>query len=220
MSCSRSTARGLVGEDGSSHHGVFDVAYLRTLPGLVLMAPRDENELRSMLRTAVAYEGGPIAVRYPRAPVEGVAPEPARLLEIGKGQLLREGADVALVALGTMVLPAVAAAERLAKEGIRASVFDARFVQPLDAEAIGQLAALTGRVVTIEEAVLAGGFGSAVLEALGDAGTPVPVLRLGVPDTLVPHGTRGQLLEQLGLTPEGIARSVSAWIADTAPVVP
>jgi 1-deoxy-D-xylulose-5-phosphate synthase len=211
---------GLVGEDGSSHHGVFDIAYLRSLPGLVLMAPRDENELRSMLRTAVAYEGGPIAVRYPRAPVEGVAPEPARLLEIGKGQLLREGADVALVALGTMVLPAVAAAERMAKEGIRASVFDARFVQPLDAEAILAIAQKVGRVVTIEEAVLAGGFGSAVLEALGDGGVTVPVLRLGVPDTLVPHGTRGQLLEQLGLTPEGIARSVSAWIADTAPVIP
>ena len=211
---------GLVGEDGASHHGVFDIAYLRSLPGLVLMAPRDENELRSMLRTAVASEGGPIAIRYPRAPVEGVAPEPARLLEIGKGQVLREGADVALVALGTMVLPAVAAAERLAQEGIRATVFDARFVQPLDAEAIRHLAALTGRIVTLEEAVLAGGFGSAVLEALANEGVTVPVLRLGVPDTLVPHGTRGQLLAQLGLTPEGIARSVSAWIADTAPVVP
>jgi 1-deoxy-D-xylulose-5-phosphate synthase len=211
---------GLVGEDGSSHHGVFDIAYLRSLPGLVLMAPRDENELRSMLRTAVAYEGGPIAVRYPRAPVEGVAPEPARLLEIGKGQVLKEGADVALVALGTMVLPAVAAAERLAKEGIRATVFDARFVQPIDAEALRQLAAKTGRIVTIEEAVLAGGFGSAVLESLTRDGLTPPVLRLGVPDTLVPPGTRSQLLEQLGLTPEGIARAVSAWIADTAPVVP
>jgi 1-deoxy-D-xylulose-5-phosphate synthase len=211
---------GLVGEDGSSHHGVFDIAYLRSLPGLVLMAPRDENELRSMLRTAVAYEGGPIAVRYPRAPVEGVAPEPARLLEIGKGQLLREGDDVALVALGTMVLPAVAAAEPLAKDGVKATVFDARFVQPLDHDALHAIARKAGRIVTIEEAVLAGGFGSAVLESLAQGGFQVPVLRLGVPDSLVPHGTRTQLLEQLGLTPGGIARSVSAWIADTAPVVP
>ena len=211
---------GLVGEDGASHHGVFDIAYLRSLPDMVLMSPRDENELRSMMRTAVAFEGGPIAVRYPRAPVEGVAPEPARLLEIGKGQVLREGEDVVLVALGTMVMPALAAAERLAKEGIHATVFDARFVQPIDAEALRQFATRIGRIVTIEEAVLAGGFGSAVLESLAKHNLSPPVLRLGVPDRLVPHGTRAQLLDQLGLTPEGITRSVQAWTSDTAPVLP
>ena len=211
---------GLVGEDGASHHGVFDIAYLRSLPDLVLMAPRDENELRSMMKTAVAYGKGPIAVRYPRAPVEGVAPEPARKLEIGKGQLLREGKDVAIIALGTMVLPAVAAAERLEREGIRAAVFDARFVQPLDAEAITALVSRAGRVVTVEEAVLAGGFGSAVLEVLADRGIAVPALRLGVPDTLVPHGTRAQLLDRLGLTPEGLASRIGAWVATTQPVLP
>jgi 1-deoxy-D-xylulose-5-phosphate synthase len=199
---------------------VFDIAYLRSLPDMVLMAPRDENELRSMMKTAIAYEGGPIAVRYPRAPVEGVAPEPARRLEIGKGQLLRDGADVAIIALGTMVLPAVAAAERLEREGIRAAVFDARFVQPLDAEAIVALARRCGRVVTIEEAVLAGGFGSAVLEALAAHGVTVPSLRLGVPDTLVPHGTRGQLLEGLGLTPDGLTSRIGAWLAAGEPVLP
>jgi 1-deoxy-D-xylulose-5-phosphate synthase len=211
---------GLVGEDGASHHGVFDIAYLRSLPDLVLMAPRDENELRSMMKTAVAWGKGPIAVRYPRAPVEGVAPEPARLLEIGKGQLLREGTDVAIIALGTMVLPAVAAAEQLERDGIRAAVFDARFVQPLDGEAIAALATRAGRIVTVEEAVLAGGFGSAVLESLAARGVSVPALRLGVPDTLVPHGTRAQLLARLGLTPEGLAGRIGAWLATTEPVLP
>jgi 1-deoxy-D-xylulose-5-phosphate synthase len=211
---------GLVGEDGSSHHGVFDIAFLRSLPGTTIMAPRDENELRSMIKTAIALPAGPIAVRYPRAPVEGVAPEPPRRLELGKGQLLRAGEDVGIVALGTMVLPAVAAAERLAQEGIRAAVFDARFVQPLDRAAIEELARKTGRLVTIEEHVLAGGFGSAVLEALADARLAAPVLRLGVPDRLVPHGTRAQLLELVGLTPERIAKSVGAWLAETTPVLP
>ncbi len=211
---------GLVGEDGASHHGVFDIAYLRSLPDVVLMAPRDENELRSMMKTAIAWGRGPIAVRYPRAPVEGVAPEPARLLEIGRGQLLRDGADVAIVALGTMVLPAVAAAERLEREGVRAAVFDARFVQPLDADAIAELAARCGRVVTVEEAVLAGGFGSAVLESLAARNLPTPVLRLGVPDILVPHATRAQQLASLGLTPEGLAASIGAWVATTQPVLP
>jgi 1-deoxy-D-xylulose-5-phosphate synthase len=211
---------GLVGEDGSSHHGVFDIAFLRTLPGTTIMAPRDENELRSMMKTAIATPGGPIAVRYPRAPVEGVAPEPARKLELGKGQLLRAGEDVAIVALGTMVAPAVDAADRLAKEGIQAAVFDARFVHPLDRAAIVELAQKTGRLVTIEEHVLAGGFGSAVLECLADARLATPVLRLGVPDRLVPHGTRAQLLELVGLTPERIAKTVGAWLSETTPVLP
>jgi len=211
---------GLVGEDGASHHGVFDIAYLRSLPGVVLMAPRDENELRSMVKTAVAWGKGPIAIRYPRAPVEGVAPEPARRLEIGKGQLLRDGADVAIIALGTMVLPAVVAAERLEREGVRAAVFDARFVQPLDGDAIAELAARCGRIVTVEEAVLAGGFGSAVLESLAARNLPTPVLRLGIPDLLVPHGTRAQQLAGLGLTPDGLAASIGAWVATTQPVLP
>jgi len=211
---------GLVGEDGASHHGVFDIAYLRSLPDMVLMAPRDENELASMMRTAIVYEGGPVAVRYPRAPVEGVAREPARILPIGKGQMLREGADVALVALGTMVMPALAAAERLAKEGVRATVFDARFVQPLDLAALKAFAQAPGRIVTIEEAMLAGGFGSAVREGLAKEGLYPPILALGVPDTLVPHGTRAQLLARIGLTPEGIAERTLAWLSTTEPALP
>jgi 1-deoxy-D-xylulose-5-phosphate synthase len=211
---------GLVGEDGSSHHGVFDIAFLRSLPGLVLMSPRDENELRSMVRTGVAYGKGPVAIRYPRAPIEGVAPEPARILELGRGQLLRDGSDVAIVALGSMVLPAVAAAERLAAAGISAAVFDARFVQPLDSAAISDLARRIGRVVTVEEAELAGGFGSAVMESLGREGILVPVLRLGIPDTLVTHATRAQQLDLLGLTPEGLEKSIRSWTAATQPVLP
>ena len=119
-----------------------------------------------------------------------------------------------------MVLPAVAAAERLAKEGIRASVFDARFVQPLDGDAIAELATRCGRIVTVEEAVLAGGFGSAVLEMLAARNLPTPALRLGIPDILVPHGTRAQQLAGLGLTPDGLAKSVGAWVATTQPVLP
>jgi 1-deoxy-D-xylulose-5-phosphate synthase len=134
--------------------------------------------------------------------------------------VLREGTDVALVALGTMVLPALAAAERLAKEGVRATVFDARFVQPIDIDALKSFAVLPGRMVTVEEAMLAGGFGSAVREALAKEGLQPPILSLGVPDRLVPHGTRAQLLAQIGLTPEGIAKSTLAWLTTTEPVLP
>jgi 1-deoxy-D-xylulose-5-phosphate synthase len=211
---------GLVGEDGASHHGVFDIAYLRSLPDMVLMAPRDENELASMMRTAIVYDGGPVAVRYPRAPVEGVAREAARVLPIGKGQVLKEGGDVALVALGTMVMPALAAAEQLAREGVRATVFDARFVQPIDIAALTAFARAPGRIVTVEEAMLAGGFGSAVREALAREGLYPPILALGVPDTLVPHGTRAQLLAKIGLTPEGIAERTLAWLSTTEPALP
>jgi 1-deoxy-D-xylulose-5-phosphate synthase len=211
---------GLVGEDGASHHGVFDIAYLRSLPDMVLMAPRDENELASMMRTAIVYDGGPVAVRYPRAPVEGVAREAARVLPIGKGQVLKEGGDVALVALGTMVMPALAAAEQLAREGVRATVFDARFVQPIDIAALTAIARAPGRIVTVEEAMLAGGFGSAVREALAREGLYPPILALGVPDTLVPHGTRAQLLAKIGLTPEGIAERTLAWLSTTEPALP
>jgi len=209
---------GLVGEDGATHHGVFDIGYFRQVPGIVVMQPRDENELGHMMATAVAHHEGPVVVRYPRAPITGVARVPSRVLEIGRGELLRNGKDVAIVALGTMVQPALDAAAELAKEGIEASVFDARFVHPIDVDAIADLAKKCGRLVTIEEHQVAAGFGSAVAEALDAAGAPaVPMRRLGLPHEFVHHGTRAQLLELVGLTPQAIATEVKAFLTSEQP---
>ena len=196
---------GLVGEDGATHHGSFDLAYLRLIPGLVLMAPRDLTELAAMLRLALNHDG-PAAIRYPRgAGVNPPAdlPEPAAL---GRGQLLQTGGDVALIAIGSMVQAALDAAQLLEGDGVSAAVFDARFVKPLDAEAICSLAQRTGCLVTIEEGSVPGGFGSAVLELLAAQGLGSTAVRcLGIPDAYVEHGPRRDLLESLGLDAKGIA---------------
>jgi 1-deoxy-D-xylulose-5-phosphate synthase len=197
---------GLVGEDGPTHHGVFDIAFCRTIPHLVVMAPSDECELADMLATALTLDS-PCAIRYPRARGLGrplkKEPEP---LPVGKGRMLVEGDDLLIMAVGSMVAPSVEASRVLAEEGIRAGVLDARFVKPLDADLIVQKAAGTGRVLTVEEGILAGGFGSAVLELLAHSGRhAVRITRLGIPDGFVEHATREQLLEELGLTVQGIA---------------
>ena len=211
---------GLVGEDGAPQHGVFDVSYLRMIPGTVVMQPRNGEELRDMLWTAAVWPGkAPIAVRYPRSAIpEDVLPsrEP-RVLEIGRAEQLRAGGDVALIALGTMVAPALAAAEELAREGISATVVDARFAAPLDEVMIGGLARSVGRIVTLEENVIAGGFGSAVsemLDRLGLSGTPQ--LRIGVPDEFVLHGKRDVLLERCGLDAAGVTRRTRTFVQATA----
>ncbi len=180
---------GLVGEDGPTHHGVFDIAYLRHVPNMVLMAPKDENELQHMIKTAVEYPG-PTAVRYPRGTGYGVPmDQELKQLEIGKAELLLDGTDVAIIPIGNMVYPAMEAARRLAVDGISAAVVNARFVKPLDGELIQRVAKKTGRVVTVEEHALMGGFGSAVLESLDAAGmTGVKSLRIGLPDCV--HRTR------------------------------
>jgi 1-deoxy-D-xylulose-5-phosphate synthase len=205
---------GLVGEDGRTHHGVFDVAYLRCLPNMVLMAPKDEDELRHMLATALAYEEGPIALRYPRGSGVGVPMlgEP-RVLPIGRAELLREGSDVAIVALGATVLPAERAADILAEQGIRATVINARFVKPLDRSLILDAARECGCLVTVEEAQLAGGFGSAVLETLADAGLLIPVLRLGLADRFFDHASQASLRRQAGIDAESIASRTLAFLA-------
>ncbi|RFP57945.1 MAG: 1-deoxy-D-xylulose-5-phosphate synthase [Limnothrix sp. CACIAM 69d] len=197
---------GVVGADGPTHQGMYDIAYLRCIPNLVVMAPKDEAEFQRMLVTGVTHSG-PIAVRYPRgsgvgAPLLEAGWEP---MPIGKGEVLRTGDDLLLVGYGTMVYPAMQAAEILSEHGIEATVVNARFVKPLDTELIVPLAQKIGRVVTIEEGCLMGGFGSAVLEALGDAGVTVPVTRLGVPDILVEHATPSQSMQSLGLTGPQIA---------------
>jgi 1-deoxy-D-xylulose-5-phosphate synthase len=182
---------GLVGEDGPTHHGVFDLSYLRHIPNMVLMAPADENELQQMLKTALDHDG-PIALRYPRGTAEGVAMgEEIKSLPIGKGELLSEGKDLAILAIGSRVWPAVAAAKSLEQEGIRASVANCRYVKPLDRDLIIQLASQSKRLLTVEENALQGGFGSAVLELLAEEGfSGIAVVRLGIGDHFVEQGSQ------------------------------
>ena len=181
---------GLVGADGPTHHGVFDFAFLRSIPNMVVMAPKDENELQSMVKTAVAYQEGPIAFRYPRGTGVGVkmAAEP-QALPIGKSEIVREGEDVLVIAIGNRVYPALEAAQTLADAGVSAAVINARFVKPLDTATILPLVERIGKVITIEDGVIMGGFGSAVLEAIAAAGIQdVQIRNLGIPDEFVEHG--------------------------------
>jgi len=205
---------GFAGDDGRTHHGVFDLTYLRCLPNMTVMAPKDENELRHMLKTAVEYTGGPIAVRYPRGNAVGVPMQEAlHALPIGRAELLRDGTDVAIFAVGTMVLPAERAAELLRAEGISAAVVNARFVKPLDERLVLDLARRTGAVVTVEENVIKGGFGAGVLETLANNGVSIPVRVLGVPDRVFEQASQARLREHAGLTPEGIAAAARTVVA-------
>jgi 1-deoxy-D-xylulose-5-phosphate synthase len=202
---------GIVGEDGETHQGLFDLSYLRHLPNLVLMAPKDENELRDMLFTAVEHPG-PVALRYPRGRGVGVAfSSTLNKVPVGKAEVLQEGEDLLILALGASVAPSLEAAKELAKQGFSATVVNARFVKPLDETLILTLAAKHGRVLTVEENVVAGGFGSAVLELLADKGLfGVAVTRLGIPDIFVEHGTQAILRQKYGLDAAGILKSALA----------
>ncbi len=198
---------GLVGADGATHQGFYDLAYLRTLPNMVVMAPKDENELRHMLRTAIEHPG-PAALRYPRGAGFGVPLDPdVKSLPIGEAELLRDGDHVLLVAIGTLAHPALEAAGELAAQGISAAVLNARFVKPVDATRIADLARRCGAVVTLEEHSALGGFGGAVLEALAAAGVAVPARCLAVPDRLVEHGSPGAQRHAFGLEPQGIVQA-------------
>ena len=197
---------GLVGDDGPTHHGAFDLSFLRMIPGLVVMAPSNHAQLQHMVHTALTHPG-PVALRYPRG-LAAAFDEPRRLkkISIGTAEVLREGREVALVGIGTGVGLALQAADLLESTELRPTVVDARFVKPLDTALLDELAETHGRVVTIEENVLAGGFGSAVAEHLADS--PVRVRRFGLPDSFVAHGDRERLLADLGLTAESIAAAV------------
>ncbi len=202
---------GLVGNDGPTHHGTFDIAYLRHLPGMKLMAPKDGRELKRMLKLALEG-GGPTCIRYPRANVPDEELDlPSRPFSWGKAEVLREGQDGAIIAYGAMVYPAFRAAELLSSEGIEVSVINARFAKPLDNKLILETVKTHPVVLTIEDHVLAGGFGSAVIEMLSDQGVDIRnVHRLGIPDKLIEHGSRAQLLRDLELDEEGIAKRLVA----------
>jgi 1-deoxy-D-xylulose-5-phosphate synthase len=200
---------GIVGADGPTHQGQYDISYLRGVPNFTVMAPKDEAELQRMLVTAIQHSG-PCALRIPRGEGEGVplAEEGFEPLQIGRGELLTDGDDLLIVAYGSMVYPALATAGLLQEQGVRAAVVNARFLRPLDEALILPLARRIGRVVTMEEGCLAGGFGAAVVETLSDHDVLVPVLRIGIPDMLVDHASPDQSKQALGLTPAQMAATV------------
>ncbi len=207
---------GFAGDDGRTHHGIFDLSYLRCLPGITIAAPKDENELRHLLKTAMDHDG-PFAIRYPRGSGVGVAmDEPLHALPVGRGELLREGGDVAILAVGAMVLPAERAADALLADGISASVVNARFIKPLDEALILDLARSCGAIVTVEENAVSGGFGSAVLELLAAHEIEIPVATLGVPDRVFEHASQARLREMAGLTPNGIAQAAHGLVRRSA----
>jgi 1-deoxy-D-xylulose-5-phosphate synthase len=198
---------GIVGADGPTHHGLLDIAYLRGYPNVVICAPKDEAELRDLMLTCINHQGA-AAIRYPRGNGVGVdiSGKPQKL-EIGKGEILRTGdGDVAILAYGSMVYPSLKAAENLDKDGIAATVVNVRFVKPLDEELIVELATSNRVILTVEEAYLAGGFGSAVIELLEGKGLldKVKIVRMGVPDRIITHGDPKLLLAKYGLDADGI----------------
>lgn len=214
---------GLVGEDGPTHHGVFDLSYLRMIPDMVVMAPRDEQQLRAMMLTASTYDGGPIAYRYPRGEAMGVLLDnPIVPVEIGRGEILLEsgggnGPRVAILTLGPPAAAALSAARTLANENFGVSVTDMRFLKPLDLALLEKVTAEADLVVTVEENVIAGGFGSAVGEALSALGITKHIIMLGVPDRWVEQGPVSTLLALCGIDAEGIARSVRAAVEEQSP---
>ncbi|MCU0530182.1 MAG: 1-deoxy-D-xylulose-5-phosphate synthase [Cyanobium sp. Prado107] len=205
---------GIVGADGPTHQGQYDISYLRAVPNFTVMAPKDEAELQRMLITAIQHDG-PCALRIPRGEGEGVplAEEGFEPLQIGRGELLTDGDDLLIVAYGSMVHPALATAGLLQEQGMRAAVINARFLRPLDEALILPMARRIGRVVTMEEGALPGGFGAAVVESLNDHGVLVPVFRIGIPDMLVDHASPEQSKQALGLTPPQMAERIAAHFA-------
>jgi 1-deoxy-D-xylulose-5-phosphate synthase len=205
---------GLVGEDGPTHHGAFDLSYLRHLPNIIVMAPKDEAELRKMMRTALTLDH-PAAIRYPRERGVG-ANLKGRIgrVKVGKAEVLRKGSDATIIAVGSMVNPAVKLADELEERDWHIGVINARFIKPLDRELILEAAAPGSRIITLEENSLQGGFGSAVMELLEEAGVgnQVSLLRLGLPDEIIPHGSRAELLHLCGLDNEGLRKKVLGFL--------
>jgi 1-deoxy-D-xylulose-5-phosphate synthase len=203
---------GLVGADGPTHHGAFDLTYLRLIPGMVIMAPKDESELRDMLYTAVNYKQGPIALRYPRGSALGVTLKNGfDLIEIGKAEIISEGEDTVLLAVGIMVDYAVKVAKILEEYNINCEIINMRFVKPLDYDMLDKIAKKHAKIVTLEENTLIGGFGSAVLEYFNKKNYKNDILRIGLPDNFIEHGTQSELHKLLGIDPDGIAEKVKLF---------
>ncbi len=212
---------GLVGADGPTHHGTFDLTYLRMIPGMVVMAPKDENELKDMLYTAMKYEKGPIALRYPRGSAIGVEiKEEFEEIPIGKAELLHEGEHVALLAVGKMVEYAQRAIDNLHSLGISCELYNMRFIKPLDTKVIDKVASKFDKIVTLEESVLSGGFGSGVLEYMNFKNYKNDLLRIGLPDNFVEHGTQAELHKLLGIDADGITKQVEAFVHGNKKVAP
>ena len=209
---------GLSGDDGPTHHGLFDISFLRSIPGLIHMQPKDEDEFVDMLWTILHHQG-PAAIRYPRGTGTGMPPkaEPL-LLEIGKAELIQDGTQAAILGLGNMLELAREAACRLEERGISTAVINPRWIKPLDTELIETYARKTGLLCTVEDHALANGFGSAVLEHLNDAGIPTPVVRVGWPDAFVEHGGVNILRQKHGLTVEAIVEKVVQALGKAAGV--
>ena len=202
---------GLVGEDGPTHHGVFDLSFLREVPNLIVAAPADENELQHLLKTALDAKA-PFVLRYPRGSGFGVEMDAApKRLEIGKGVWLKKGKDLNILAIGNRVHPAMQAAALLAEKGIDCGVANMRFVHPLDTHLIDEALKLSRRIVTVEDNMLAGGFGSAVAEYVSDKQADFKLLRLGIGDEFVEHGKVAQLYDQLGLNAEEMTKHILKW---------
>ena len=209
---------GIVGEDGCTHHGLFDLSYLRNLPNMIVMAPKDENEMRRMLITALKHNG-PIALRYPRGPGTGVVLEKdIRPLPIGRAQILKEGQDVLILAIGRSVCEALEAHSELSTMGISATVVNCRFVKPMDSELICDLAKRIPRIITVEENVCQGGFGSAVLETLNEAGfSGFKLERIGIPDTFVEQGPQDLLRSKYGIDAAAIIETAKRLVTFAEP---
>ncbi len=203
---------GITGEDGETHQGLFDLNYLRSIPNMSIMAPANEDELQHMLKTALEYKDGPVAFRYPRDKVEGVELDEPQTLPWGKAELLKSGEDILIIAAGTLVNSALKASEKLFWQGIKPALINARFIKPLDEDLIVSWAQKCGRVVTIEENVLAGGFGSGVMELLEKRGLELPVKRLGIDDQFVAHGLRAEMLSNYNLDADGIYRETVNFV--------
>ncbi len=206
---------GIVGADGPTHHGLFDLSYLRPLPNMIVMAPKDECELRDMLNTAIGLDG-PVAIRYPRGKGVGVSIEPEiKAIPVGKAEMLKDGGDIAILAAGNCVYPALQAAQTLKKHHIDAAVINARFIKPIDEELIFSLLCKTNRLLTVEENVLGGGFGSGVLELLERIGVKgVSVKRLGIPDCFVRHGAQDELRKEFGIDASGIVKAAQLLVLE------
>ena len=203
---------GIVGQDGPTHHGAFDLTYFRSIPNLILMSPKDENELRQMLYSAYQY-GKPAAIRYPRGEAVGVPVDNEfHEIPIGTWELLKDGGDLAVIACGVTVYPSLAAASELEEEGVHCTVVNGRFVKPVDTDMLLRVAERTGRILTVEENTIIGGFGSAVSEALAKAGVTVPMKHMGLPDAFLPHGSQASLRRIAGLDKEGIREAIKDWL--------